>query len=58
MGDKIFFMGSLGSISMIKVTTNMLAFIHLVSDGEALTLTKRGRLKLGRNVGGDQGRFR
>lgn len=31
---------------MIKVITNMLAFIHLVAAGEALMLAKQGRLDL------------
>lgn len=47
MGDQIFHMGPLGSASVIKVITNMLAFIHLVADGEALMLAKRGGLDLG-----------
>jgi 3-hydroxyisobutyrate dehydrogenase len=47
MGDQIFHMGPLGSASIIKVITNMLAFIHLVADGEALMLAKRGGLDLG-----------
>lgn len=46
MGGKIFHMGPLGSASIIKVITNMLAFIHLVADGEALMLAKRGGLDL------------
>lgn len=48
MGGKIFHMGPLGSASVIKVITNMLAFIHLVADGEALMLAKRGGLDLGK----------
>ena len=47
MGDRIFHMGPLGSAAVIKVITNMLAFIHLVADGEALMLAKRGGLDLG-----------
>jgi 3-hydroxyisobutyrate dehydrogenase len=39
-------MGPLGSASVIKVITNMLAFIHLVADGEALMLARRGGLDL------------
>jgi 3-hydroxyisobutyrate dehydrogenase len=39
-------MGPLGSAAVIKVITNMLAFIHLVADGEALMLAKRGGLDL------------
>ena len=31
---------------MIKVITNMLAFIHLIAAGEALMLAKRGGLDL------------
>ncbi len=46
MGGKIFHMGPLGSAAIIKVITNMLAFIHLVADGEALMLAKRGGLDL------------
>jgi 3-hydroxyisobutyrate dehydrogenase len=46
IGKKIFFMGPLGSAAVIKVITNMLAFIHLVADAEALMLAKRGGLDL------------
>ena len=46
IGDRIFHMGPLGSAALIKVITNMLAFIHLVADGEALMLAKRGGLDL------------
>lgn len=46
MGDQIFYMGPLGNAAVIKVITNMLAFIHLVADGEALMLAKRGGLDL------------
>jgi 3-hydroxyisobutyrate dehydrogenase len=47
MGGQVFYMGPLGSASVIKVITNMLAFIHLVAAGEALMLAKRGGLDLG-----------
>jgi len=47
MGDRIFHMGPLGSASIIKVITNMLAFIHLKATSEALMLAKRGGLDLG-----------
>ena len=47
MGNKVFHMGPLGSSSIIKVITNMLAFIHLKACGEALMLAKRGGLDLG-----------
>lgn len=46
IGKRIFHMGPLGSAAIIKVITNMLAFIHLVADGEALMLAKRGGLDL------------
>ena len=47
MGDKIFHMGPLGSACIIKVITNMLAFIHLKATSEALMLARRGGLDLG-----------
>ncbi len=46
MGDRIFHIGPLGSSSIIKVITNMLAFIHLKATSEALMLAKRGGLDL------------
>ena len=46
MGDRIFHMGPLGSACIIKVITNMLAFIHLKATSEALMLAKRGGLDL------------
>jgi 3-hydroxyisobutyrate dehydrogenase len=46
MGNRILHMGPLGSAAVMKVITNMLAFIHLVADGEALMLAKRGGLDL------------
>ncbi|MBC8036886.1 MAG: NAD(P)-dependent oxidoreductase [Rhizobiales bacterium] len=46
MGGQLFHMGPLGSAAIIKVITNMLAFIHLLADGEALMLAKRGGLDL------------
>jgi 3-hydroxyisobutyrate dehydrogenase len=46
MGGAIFHMGPLGSAAVIKVITNMLAFIHLIAAGEALMLAKRGGLDL------------
>ena len=47
MGNQIFHIGPLGSASIIKVITNMLAFIHLKACAEALMLAKRGGLDLG-----------
>lgn len=46
IGKQIFHMGPIGSAAVIKVITNMLAFIHLVADAEALMLAKRGGLDL------------
>jgi 3-hydroxyisobutyrate dehydrogenase len=46
IGKRIFHMGPLGAAAVIKVITNMLAFIHLVADAEALMLAKRGGLDL------------
>ncbi len=46
IGKKMFYMGPLGSAAVIKVITNMLAFVHLVADAEALMLAKRGGLDL------------
>jgi 3-hydroxyisobutyrate dehydrogenase len=46
MGGRVFYIGELGQASVIKVITNMLAFIHLVADGEALMLAKRGGIDL------------
>jgi len=47
MGNTLFHMGAVGSASLIKVITNMLAFIHLQACGEALMLAARGGLDLG-----------
>ena len=46
IGGKVFYVGPLGSASVIKVITNMLAFIHLVAAGEALMLARRAGLDL------------
>jgi 3-hydroxyisobutyrate dehydrogenase len=46
MGRLLLHMGPLGSAAVMKVITNMLAFVHLVADGEALMLAKRGGLDL------------
>ncbi len=47
MGGKVFYIGVLGKATVIKVITNMLAFIHLYASGEALMLAKRGGIDLG-----------
>jgi 3-hydroxyisobutyrate dehydrogenase len=46
MGNRIFHIGPLGAACIIKVITNMLAFIHLKATSEALMLAKRGGLDL------------
>ncbi len=46
MCAKSFLMGPIGSAAVIKVVTNMLAFIHLVAAGEALMLARKGGLDL------------
>jgi 3-hydroxyisobutyrate dehydrogenase len=46
MGGPIFHVGPLGSASVMKIITNMLAFVHLVAAGEALMLAKRGGIDL------------
>ena len=46
VGGAVFYIGPLGSASVIKEITNMLAFIHLVAAGEALMLARRGGLDL------------
>jgi 3-hydroxyisobutyrate dehydrogenase len=48
MGGEVIHMGPLGAAAVIKVITNMLAFINLVGVGEALMLAKRGGLDLGK----------
>jgi 3-hydroxyisobutyrate dehydrogenase len=49
IGSPVLYMGPLGSAAVIKVITNMLAFIHLVAAGEALMLAKRAGLDLARS---------
>ena len=46
VGSPVLYMGPLGSAALIKVITNMLAFVNLVAAGEALMLAKRGGLDL------------
>jgi 3-hydroxyisobutyrate dehydrogenase len=46
IGRPVFHVGPIGSASVIKVITNMLAFIHLVAAGEALMLARRGGIDL------------
>jgi 3-hydroxyisobutyrate dehydrogenase len=47
IGGRVFHVGPFGSATVIKVITNMLAFVHVVAVGEALMLAKRAGLDLG-----------
>jgi len=38
VGGEIIYMGKMGNASVVKVVTNMLAFIHLIAAGEAMML--------------------
>ncbi|MDP2291698.1 MAG: NAD(P)-dependent oxidoreductase [Actinomycetota bacterium] len=49
IGQPVLYMGPLGSAAVIKVITNMLAFVNLVAVGEALMLAKRGGLDLAKS---------
>jgi 3-hydroxyisobutyrate dehydrogenase len=49
VGNPVIHMGPIGSAALIKVITNMLAFINLIGVGEALMLAKRGGLDLGKS---------
>jgi 3-hydroxyisobutyrate dehydrogenase len=46
MGRQVFHVGPLGRATELKLITNMLAFVHLVADGEALMLARRAGLDL------------
>jgi 3-hydroxyisobutyrate dehydrogenase len=46
LGSPVLHIGPLGSAAVIKLVTNMLAFVHLVAVGEALVLAKRGGVDL------------
>jgi 3-hydroxyisobutyrate dehydrogenase len=46
VGGRILHIGPLGKASIIKVITNMLAFIHIAASAEAFMLAKRGGIDL------------
>ncbi len=48
MGGAVLHVGPLGQASVLKVITNMLAFVHLVAAGEALMLAAKAGIDLGR----------
>ncbi len=47
VGNPVIHLGPVGSASIVKVTTNMLAFIHLWALGEGLMLCKEAGLDVG-----------
>lgn len=47
VGGRVFHIGPLGQASVIKVITNMLAFIHIAASAEAFMLAKRAGIDLG-----------
>ncbi len=46
MGGEIEHMGPIGAASIVKVITNLLAFVHLWASGEAMMLAKRSGVDL------------
>ncbi len=48
MGGNVLHVGPLGQASVLKVITNMLAFVHLVAAGEGLMLAAKAGIDLGR----------
>jgi len=48
MGGEVLHMGPLGAASVVKVVTNLLAFIHLVGVGEGLMLAAKAGVDLGK----------
>jgi 3-hydroxyisobutyrate dehydrogenase len=46
VGGRVLHIGPLGKASIIKVITNMLAFIHIAASAEAFMLAKRGGIDL------------
>ena len=52
MGRKVLHTGDLGTASVLKVTTNYLASVHLVALGEAWTVAKKSNLDLAKTYKG------
>jgi len=46
LGGRVFYFGSLGKAHVIKVLSNMLAFIHIAASAEAFMLAKRSDIDL------------
>jgi 3-hydroxyisobutyrate dehydrogenase len=47
MGKMVIYLGAFGNASVVKVITNMLAFIHLVAVGEGMMLAAKQGVDLG-----------
>ena len=47
MGGEIIYLGGIEQVAVTKVVTNMLAFVHLIAVGEALTLCAKAGVDLG-----------
>ena len=47
MGKEVIYLGAVGNASVVKVVTNMLAFIHLVAAGEGMMLAAKQGVDLG-----------
>jgi 3-hydroxyisobutyrate dehydrogenase len=47
MGGRVIHLGGIEQAAVVKVVTNMLAFIHLIAAGEALMLCAKGGVDLG-----------
>jgi 3-hydroxyisobutyrate dehydrogenase len=54
MGGTVLHVGPLGQASVLKVITNMLAFVHLVALGEGLMLARKAGIDLGAAFAGIQ----
>ena len=54
MGGTVLHVGPLGQASVLKVITNMLAFVHLVALGEGLMLARKADIDLGAAFAGIQ----
>lgn len=46
LGGRVFYFGSLGKAHVIKVLSNMLAFVHIAASAEAFMLAKRSGIDL------------
>ena len=58
LGGRVFYFGELGKAHVIKVLSNMLAFIHIAASAEAFMLAKRSGIDLQARLGGAHQRAR